>query len=766
MRLRKLSFPAILALTSAGCQGPGETYAILQDITDEASDVQEVEVLSVSGDLDLSIPVRLVNVYGAAIPGDDVNVSVAGQTASTADSAVNIDAIGYGWVDVSTDQPEPIQVTAHSDSYGSSQTVESWATDGDLPLMGLMPAWALANNADAPSDVAAATRGVVALDDDLLWFQPTQPGTPPHRILDAPNTLVGVRTAHLDNDGILDAAAWSATTVFLLRGHENGGMAWGGAFSISDEHLSAHAISDVNIGDIDGDNVLDLAVATNAGTYGAVIVMYGDGIWGFETVEEIEIDAPLTAILLADTDIDGQDELNLLDTNAKLIRYKRTDGTWAETGYSQVDTALSNNAAFLGAFDLNQKGADDLILFDANEGATGSIVWYTMDSGMTRFKLRYPDMSATTGDLNADFVEDLAFISEGNLHHVAWQDETFTERTLASFPTDGVLAVADFDNEDLNELIVANQILRVFPGEENDNGNWTAKEGTWTNFDLGLAGEAIMMDWSGDGLSDIIGLFDNSGTASVRLWRVAVSNGVTSLTVTDTQAIQSSATPIDLAVCGDDVWALAESDTKTKLLHFEVTSSGNASNPESKTVSGDRVVCGDFAAGKAAVILTSDGSVTYYQTDLDQAGTGNVSSAVDVTAGDTNGDGDDEVLTCTETDCSILAVDIGNNGTDEVFISTAETLEVSGWDQMVTYQAGGVLGAGDVDQDGYVDVIASNEDVLWVYRGLKGGLAGPAGLHTRNDVSGVPGVGDAKNNGTTQFFLLGEDGNILQSSGE
>ena len=97
-----------------------------------------------------------------------------------------------------------------------------------------------------------------------------------------------------------------------------------------------------------------------------------------------------------------------------------------------------------------------------------------------------------------------------------------------------------------------------------------------------------------------------------------------------------------------------------------------------------------------------------------------MSSAVDVAAGDTNGDGDDEVLTCTETDCSILAVDIGNNGTDEVFISTPETLEVSGWDQMVTYQAGGVLGAGDVDQDGYIDVIASNEDVLWVYRGLKG----------------------------------------------
>ena len=766
MPSRTLSLPALLALTIAGCKGPGETYPILQALDDEASAVESIEVISVAGDLDLLVPVRLVNAFGAAITGDDINVSVSGQTATIEDTSVSIDAMGYGWVEVSTDQPEPVEVTAHSDVYGSSESVESWATDGDLPLMGLMPAWALADEEDAATQIASATRGVISLDRDTLWFQPTQTASPPHRVLDAPNNLVGVRAAHLDNDGILDAAAWSSTTVFLLRGHESGGMAWGGAFSISDEHLSAHAIADVNIGDIDGDNILDLAVATNAGTYGAVIVMYGDGVWGFDTVDEIEIDAPLTAIVLADTDVDGQDELNLLDTNATLIRYKRTDQTWAETGYSQVDTALSGNARFLGAFDLNQKTADDLILFDDNEGGTGSVVWYTMDSGMTRFKLRYPEMVATTGDLNADFLEDIAFMSEGELHHVSWRDETFTERTLSSFPTDGVLAVANFDNEAWNELVVANDVIRVFPGESNDNGNWTTNEGTWTNFDVGLAGKAEITDWSGDGVSDIIGLYDNSGTAAVRLWRVSVSGGVTSLTVTETEAIQSAADPIDLAVCGDDVWALAEGDSNSKLLHFTISSSGTASGAESKSVNGDRVLCGDFSSGKAAVISMSDGSVTYYQSDLDQAGTGDVGSANDVAVGDTDGNSKDEVLTCTEADCSIIAVDMGNNGEDEVFISSGDTVEVTGWDQSVTYRGGGELGAGDIDQDGYIDVVASQEGLLWVYRGLKGGVAGPAGLHTRNDVSGVPSIGDAIGNGSTQLFLLGDDGNILQSSGD
>jgi hypothetical protein len=320
--------------------------------------------------------------------------------------------------------------------------------------------------------------------------------------------------ADFNGDGHQDVAVVNNgdNTVSVLLGNADG------TFQPQRTFPTAASPVAVVIGDLNGDNHLDLAVAAPGPFPGVVSVLLGNGDGTFQPKVDYPVGTNPASLTVGDFNRDGKLDLaaaNLSDHTVSVLM-GNGDGTLKP----KVDYPSGGQyPSFVTTFDDNGDGALDLVVAnkaDTTFSANGNLVTLLgRGDGTFEVPVNYTagsaDISApglATADLNGDGNSDI-IVSNGTDNDVSVflnvGDGTFGPKT--SFPTvsPGANAVAtgDFNGDGKPDVVVATNAtnLNLFLG----NGAGTLQPAVNLVLGFGLHPTGIVAaDLNGDGKLDIV----------------------------------------------------------------------------------------------------------------------------------------------------------------------------------------------------------------------------------------------------------------------
>ncbi len=768
----------LLPLLVLGACKPDEELIPLVTVIDAVAP-ERVELAPAVGQGEVEVPVRLLNRYGAAVEGDEVSVSVSGVTATSDDDTVTIDPSGYGELDVVTTAPEvfTVEIVGAGDaSMAIGEAVDCWSVADTLGAWGLRPSWILPSELGEAVWAASLLEGVVLANDMEVWFLGIEPNALPHRVLTMPDPILEIDVVHVDNDGLPDLMVRSEDEVVLLRGRSGGGMSWGAGFAAEGLQLLGSSMDDVN-GDTRND--VGFALQGSEGTF--LVVMAGDGAWGFEELEEVrfELDYTIVDLELSQSDTDGEAEVAFLESNSVLMRYYWSDdGIWAETFPSSLETHLAEPAVFLGAADMDAGGADDpAMLSHAEDGVEQSVVFYTLDSDTTQYQKSFLAPAWALDDITGDGNADIMALEGGDLHvihfvvgdgnpdfayHTVGSMQLFTGTDVDDGPVAGPIAAGLLDGDRLPDLAVYSDGLHLFPGTEVESG-WASTDADWTRFDLQLQVDPTFADLDEEaGLDTMAGWINAYAVPTLRTWWMQQDEDSGELILERRGEILFEDNDIPYAVSIHDglVYGLWD-DEGSQLVQLGLDEADTFDERGRVSVEGTQLVTGAFADGAVVAVLTDEGVVTWLDAELATVGNDDVGSFGCVAAGDTDGDGVDELLTASADGCQLLPVDLDADGAEEVATIDDAGLTVAWGDETHNLEGGGYLGAHDLDGDGMPEVLAARGGQLWMHRALSNGFAPGTGLHGATLIQGPLTIDDTNGDGLDDLLAPGEDGTLL-----
>jgi FG-GAP-like repeat len=765
----------LLMLFSAACVSTEATDEPLLTEIDGWSPVA-VSVGSGAGVGTAQMPVRLVNTYGAAVPGTQVSLQVEGSGATLEQSTLELDANGYAWAEVSSSVPQvfTLSVTSAADVSSVGTPAQGYILAGSAPTLGLWPSSALDPSVGEASAVAEGTGGAAVASGDTVWWVSTVPGTPPHQVADMAGDVAGMRAAHLDDDGILDLLIWGGTDLIALRGHPSGGYSWAGGWRVD-----SMDVVQADASDLDGDRFTDVAVLVSSDALGGVQILKGNGSWGFEQTPPLLLDEALNSMAAADESSDGRPDVTVLAASTGYgERYTQTDGWWGGGAPPQLSASGSPYQAPAGSrllplVDLDADGTHDVVIQEGIDGSSQDLVFYTLGASTTRYTQAYGVFQSTVADINGDGANDIVALEDGTLHIIRYDLLSTAPGFTASNVTVGIeagpVAAFDTDGDGTAEVVGASTSLAWFPGEVDKTLAWSAQDFTWRQYDLSLSGPWAVADVDGDGFDDVLGFKDDgTGNAVVSVWRYYINDEGSVQAQAGGSFTLGTGTPRGIVACDGIFFALSGSDDSATLARFEVDENGSTWTPsavETKAVAGSLLACGTVQNGNVgAAVATLSGTWATYNQSANEVSTGSAGTAAAIAVGDPDGDGTGEVIACADAGCSIVAGDIDGDGSDE-FITGGTLISVSGWDSTTTLPGSGEVTLNDLDGDGMLDVLAADETrgTLNLYPGLTGGLGWPMGWHTSREFTGGMRLADVDGDGDQEVILSAGDGTVSHS---
>ncbi len=260
------------------------------------------------------------------------------------------------------------------------------------------------------------------------------------------------------------------------------------------------------IADLDGDGVLDIALANLLGD--SVTILLGDGSGGFARVQEIPVGNSPQAIEVADFNTDGLPDLVVVNQESGSVNVLtgNGDGTFRRE-YERFGFA---GPVDLVAEDLDADGATDLAVVNRDGGSSVSILLGDGDGGFGAPILEDGvgpfSIALAAADFDRNGSVDLAVVNvQGNSVSILINDGAglFTPQpvdvTVGSFPS--AIAADDLDGNGDADLAVANAIgnsVSILMGD-GAGGFVLSAEPAVDAFPLGLA----IGDLDDDGTADL-----------------------------------------------------------------------------------------------------------------------------------------------------------------------------------------------------------------------------------------------------------------------
>jgi hypothetical protein len=229
----------------------------------------------------------------------------------------------------------------------------------------------------------------------------------------------------------------------------------------------------IALGDLDGDDDLDLAVSV--GAYFRVFFNQGDGSFADSVLYQVgQVSIQVPSVALAD--LDNDDDLDLLAVKPYGLGVFRNDGAGvfgaqesyvAGKGLPEVESPRSvsladlNGDGWLDAVTANYaKSTGSVGVFlNAQDGTFADQVTYTTSGNYQNLTVPIGDLRVAIGDLNHDGVLDLA---TANLGHgtvgvlLGYGDGTFGVETTTSAGLDpDAIVASDLDGDGFADLAVA-----------------------------------------------------------------------------------------------------------------------------------------------------------------------------------------------------------------------------------------------------------------------------------------------------------------------
>jgi hypothetical protein len=762
---------SLLMLLALACR-PEEELPVMVSIID-ASAPESVHAAPAAGVGEVEVPVRVLNRYGAAVAGGEVELSVEGAVPST--GSVLIGPTGYGELALTVEQPGPVTVTPTGSADGAAlgEAVTCWSLADALPTWDLRPSWLIADEIGTVTDTEPLLEGVAMATELDVWYLGTEPDARPHRVLSMPDPILEMETVQIDNDGVSDLLVRSVDELVLLRGRAGGGLSWGAGFAAEGMELVGASIDDV-----DGDSRNDVGLALQGSEGAWLVIMAGDGAWSFEELEPLrfELRASVVDVELSQSDADGMAEVALLESDSVLMRYywSEPDETWVETYPSTLETHLAPPASFMGAADLNAGGADEPILLSHNEpGVQQSVIFYTLDGNTTQYQKSYLNPQWALQDLSGDSIPDIVALESGDLHIIHFNNDIggpdFTYHTLGGVylatgtdadedPEVGPITTGLFNGDRLPDLVMATDALHLFPGKEAETA-WASQDGRWTSYDLQLLADPALAELDGKaGIETMAGWVYSYSVPVLRTWWIEPDpkGDLPNLERRGEILLEDGAEPLDVAIAGERVWGLVDFDG-TQLIALQRTDSDTFGELGRVAVDGATLVDGVFANGAELAVVSAEGEVTWFGATTTALGNDSIGAYGCVAAADTDGDGLDELHTATDAGCDLLAVDLDGDGAEELVVSDTSGISVDWNGVSHSLEGYGDLAAHDLDGDGQPEILAAAGGRVWMHRALGDGFAPGSGLHGAT-VFGPLDVGDVTGDGLPDLLSVDDDG--------
>ncbi len=738
----------------------------------------------------VEVPIRLINNYGIAVGSGEFAVTVTGATA--AESLISTDATGHAVLTVtaSTGTAFEVSVTGAGTGTGTAYALDAPPPDVLAPTGAILPL-----EAPAAAFAAPGTGGVAFAGGDEVWWQPATPGAQAWRVADLPFAVEGLWGVHVDDDGVLDLAIWSGSQVLLLRGWRGGGYSWGAAWE-----TDAGQIVGVSATDLNSDRLADVAIGIDGDGESWVEVLYGDGVWGFEAEEPLELQFQIDSLTADDEDRNGYADITLLaSADGTIRRYSRNRDGWAGGSPSQIGSGAYqalNGSTLLPLLDLNGDDVPELIIEGAAGASSQELVFFNLGNDtIVKYEQSYASFHVTLADMEGNGNVDLLAVEDGTLHLTRYDAAggSFLAQNFTLPGAAGPVATADVDSDGLLDLVILNDQPTWMPGvlteggdsppgstectDGNDNdadgtideydtqcGSWRLAEYTWRSFGLLQTGPYLIEDIDGDGDDDIIG-FTDDGSLELNMWRFSLNeDGQTQLSP-GTPLSLGSAAPLGLARCDEDIFALTENTSNGNITLSLVNISGSALIQEDwASVDGQFMDCGEISGSRGAVVAAATGVWTTYNWYLGEAETGFLDAPGDIVLADTDGDGVNEVAGCSG-DCTIVAADFDGDGREELVRSEPAGVTVEGWGETVELGAEGIVSLTDADGDGLMDLLVTSvaDGRVMLYTGLGAALVPSVSWQVSQDISTNASLGDVDGDGIPELLVPQDDGTILHS---
>jgi RHS repeat-associated protein len=532
---------------------------------------------------------------------------------------------------------------------------------------------------------------------------------------------LSVTTGDVDGDGDLDLVATTYATydaiaqVRILIGNGDG------TFSARPPvALGSARPATVRLGDLDGDDDLDVLVATTTGL--RLLRNFGDGSFG---VAESSNSVAAGQLALGDVDGDGDLDVASVPSSGSQVRVWINDGAGGFIA-GNVQSVVSGAAAGMSLADLDNDGNLDLVV---GRRASNSRIQIFRGSGSGTFSLLASHsvspsdiMAVAVGDLDADGDQDL-IISEQQRDYYSYYSyrDSAQLRVLLGDGTGGysanvpiplavplssiALSEAPGDsNVDLIGTSASGSRVVVLAGD--GGGMWQVLGGQFAEFAAGEGAVALAIgDVDGDGDLDLVttSTLYNQGSALALL--LGMGNGTfAEPTLLPVSGNQQAVVMADLDGDGDLDLAAALSDLR-RVAVLQGDGNGNFTERLEYATRGEPIALAAFDADRdgdldLVVVSEQDSSVEV----LTNAGNGSFPGLVlhtgrsprTLAAGDMNGDGLTDVVTADRESISLLLGAPGGGFLPARHFPT-------------TINAPTDAALGDVDQDGDLDLVVTGQ---------------------------------------------------------
>ncbi len=261
--------------------------------------------------------------------------------------------------------------------------------------------------------------------------------------------------------------------------------------------------------DFDQDGLLDLVVALRRG--GAVAVINNSGARNFRTPIEYEVGGFPDDVCLEDFDLDGRTDIataNRADRSVSIL-FGLDSGAFARA--IEID-GFEYEPRSVIASDFDQNGEVDLAV---TEGAVGRVAFVLNPFSVKGDPVRF-DVPAGIGpeyaqiaDLDLDGWPDLIATSNNHISVFLGPGSDHSGRTRA-FEVDmrpGSIGIGNFDQDDLEDIVSVRTSSLVSESDFQilkSMGDGTLQVAQTINLDVSLAGELVVADFTGDGVSDVM----------------------------------------------------------------------------------------------------------------------------------------------------------------------------------------------------------------------------------------------------------------------
>jgi hypothetical protein len=264
-------------------------------------------------------------------------------------------------------------------------------------------------------------------------------------------------SADLDGDGDPDLAAAGTFTVTTV---ENEGA---GKFAVGPRTSLGSSSTDMDSGDIDGDGDLDL-VTTNfigGGFPGNVSVLRNGGRGAQWDVRNYAAQVDPAALVLADTDGDGDLDAAVANRGSRTVSFLENDGRGGFPGEAREDVDLGFSPGSVASADLNGDGRTDFAVKDEHSGlllllANAGPGHY---SELARVDVRTANGTVVAEDTDLDGDPDLIVNSWGVTHvqNDGGQFHPVPIRPIDLIPRPHSMVPVDFDSDGDPDVALASK---------------------------------------------------------------------------------------------------------------------------------------------------------------------------------------------------------------------------------------------------------------------------------------------------------------------